>query len=334
MVMARSRKILKYWFLIAVLVVIFIAEIVPHLTADGGLPWPDTSAKYGTVPIVFLLSGLTLPTDNLLTAAKQYDLHFVTQCFSLLFTPLFVKLLTVVLAPTGVDDWIMKGFIISSSMPVSSSSVVATICADGNEAAAIVNCIVGALLGMITTPLILLILIRSAAVVSPVKSLHDLILTVGIPLLVGQIVRKVTGMRLQHSIALKIRQLALLMTVFITFCDIFMSHLDVELQPINVLVSVFSVVILQMTLLLLIFWTTRYLPSKFSLQDTKAIMFCSTHKSLSLGIPILRTMYSGYGHLYSASLPLLLYYPSQIILGELLGQHMKNWVNWDSGHDK
>ncbi|XP_046980910.1 sodium/bile acid cotransporter 7-like isoform X3 [Schistocerca americana] len=309
MVMARSRKILKYWFLIAVLVVIFIAEIVPHLTADGGLPWPDTSAKYGTVPIVFLLSGLTLPTDNLLTAAKQYDLHFVTQCFSLLFTPLFVKLLTVVLAPTGVDDWIMKGFIISSSMPVSSSSVVATICADGNEAAAIVNCIVGALLGMITTPLILLILvcflrwafvpsfcitvvcvililllqIRSAAVVSPVKSLHDLILTVGTPLLVGQIVRKVTGMRLQHSIALKIRQLALLMTVFITFCDIFMSHLDVELQPINVLVSVFSVVILQMTLLLLIFWTTRYLPSKFSLQDTKAIMFCSTHKSLSLG---------------------------------------------------
>lgn len=160
---------------------------------------------------------------------------------------------------------------------------MATICADGNEAIAIVNCIIGGLVGMITTPLTLFVLIRSAAVVSPVKSLLDLILTVAIPLLVGQIVRKVTGMRLQPNIALKLRQLVLLMTIFLTFCDIFISHIEVELHPIDVLVTVFLVIFLQIALLHIIFWVAKYFPSRLSLEDVIAIVFCSTHKSLSLG---------------------------------------------------
>lgn len=43
------------------------------------------------------------------------------------------------------------------------------------------------------------------------------------------------------------------------------------------------------------------------------------------GIPILRIMFHGYSHLSQISLPLLVYHPTQIILGGLLVSYMKEW---------
>lgn len=57
-----------------------------------------------------------------------------------------------------------------------------------------------------------------------------------------------------------------------------------------------------------------------------AITFCSTHKSLTLGMPLLRTLYSGYSHLSQISLPLLIYHPVQLILGGLLVPYGQQWL--------
>nr|XP_022909609.1 sodium/bile acid cotransporter 7-like [Onthophagus taurus] len=64
----------------------------------------------------------------------------------------------------------------------------------------------------------------------------------------------------------------------------------------------------------------------FTPSDVVAVTFCSTHKSLTLGIPILRVMFHGYSHLSLISLPLLVYHPTQIILGGLAVTQMKDWV--------
>jgi sodium/bile acid cotransporter 7 len=71
----------------------------------------------------------------------------------------------------------------------------------------------------------------------------------------------------------------------------------------------------------------QYLHQYFTAQDTVAIIFCSTHKSLTLGIPILRIMFHGYSHLSQISLPLLVYHPTQIILGGLMVSQLKDWVH-------
>lgn len=109
---------------------------------------------------------------------------------------------------------------------------------------------------------------------------------------------------------------------------------------------------------------------KFSRQDVIAVLFCSTHKSLTLGgfpchyqplaplasyflccfsacvyhsvshsfffivytgIPILRIIFDNSPKLSSISLPLLVYHPTQIILGSVLVPWLQSWVSNGGG---
>ena len=60
--------------------------------------------------------------------------------------------------------------------------------------------------------------------------------------------------------------------------------------------------------------------------DVVALMFCSTHKSLTLGMPILKIMYQGDVMLPFFSIPLLIYHPTQILLGGALVPFVKSWM--------
>jgi sodium/bile acid cotransporter 7 len=44
------------------------------------------------------------------------------------------------------------------------------------------------------------------------------------------------------------------------------------------------------------------------------------------GIPMLRILYGGYAHLSTISLPLLVYHPTQIIMGGLLVAYLQDWM--------
>lgn len=44
------------------------------------------------------------------------------------------------------------------------------------------------------------------------------------------------------------------------------------------------------------------------------------------GIPMLRILYGGYAHMSTISLPLLVYHPTQIIMGGLLVAHLQDWM--------
>ncbi|ETE72046.1 Sodium/bile acid cotransporter 7, partial [Ophiophagus hannah] len=84
--------------------------------------------------------------------------------------------------------------------------------------------------------------------------------------------------------------------------------------------------------------------SGFTPADTVAIIFCSTHKSLTLGfvlslkflrcselnacvgIPMLKIVFEGYKHLSLISVPLLIYHPAQILLGSILVPTIKSWM--------
>lgn len=106
----------------------------------------------------------------------------------------------------------------------------------------------------------------------------------------------------------------------------------------------FAVVIIQIFLLTISYELAKRMRKMYTAPDVVAIVFCSTHKSLTLGkkhiiekiklnaanrfsgIPILRIMFHGFSHLSQISLPLLVYHPTQIILGGLLVSQLKDWV--------
>jgi sodium/bile acid cotransporter 7 len=143
--------------------------------------------------------------------------------------------------------------------PPVSSAVILTQAAGGNEAAAVFNSAFGSVLGIFVTPLLLfqLVTCRKTTIVYPIVNaflfmqtgvstavsassiLSQLSLTVLLPLIVGQLVRRVLEQRekqRQHHRHRRLRfllsrlsvlsRLALLLIIFTTFCDAFKREND------------------------------------------------------------------------------------------------------------
>eukprot|EP01135_Chromosphaera_perkinsii_P006246 Nk52_evm7s470 gene=Nk52_evmTU7s470 len=69
----------------------------------------------------------------------------------------------------------------------------------------------------------------------------------------------------------------------------------------------------------------------FTRSDIVAIVFCSTHKSLTLGIPMLKILFADKPFLSTISIPLLAYHPLQILVGGLV---VPLFAKWKMGDDR
>lgn len=117
----------------------------------------------------------------------------------------------------------------------------------------------------------------------------------------------------------------LLMIIYTTFCDMFASD-SASIKSTDFILIVIIVIICQVLFLSLAFFLSTRVFKQFQAPDVVAIIFCSTHKSLTLGIPMLKIIYSGYAHLSLISIPLLVYHPTQILLGGLLVPIVRSWM--------
>ncbi|XP_034234578.1 sodium/bile acid cotransporter 7-A-like isoform X2 [Thrips palmi] len=286
---------------------------------------PEVTVKYGAIAVIFFLSGMSLNIVDMKRAVVQFKLHAFIQLFTFLFVPLCVRLITFALKLFGINEWVLKGLITVSVMPPPvSTAVILTKAVGGNEAGAVFNSALGSFLGIIVTPLCLLLFLGSSTVVPFRSTIVQLGVTVVIPLLVGQAVRAIGMLHHTDLPTSEIGQVALLLIIYTTFCDAFLEH-DAGMDPVDILVTVMLVVIIQL-LLMYLAWNISGLTKMFSTPDRAAITFCCSHKSLTLGIPILRILFAGYSHFSSISLPLLVYHPAQIIIGSLLVSEMREWI--------
>ncbi|MBN3278095.1 NTP7A protein, partial [Polyodon spathula] len=152
-------------------------------------------------------------------------------------------------------------------------------------------------------------------------------MTVVVPLIVGQIVRRFIKDWLERNKPPygAISSCVLLMIIYTTFCDTF-SNPHIDLDKFSLIIVVFIIFFIQLSFMLLTFVFSTGKQSGFTPADTVAIMFCATHKSLTLGIPMLKIVFEGYEHLSLISVPLLIYHPAQILLGSVLVPTIKSWM--------
>uniref|UniRef100_A0ACB8E820 Uncharacterized protein n=1 Tax=Sphaerodactylus townsendi TaxID=933632 RepID=A0ACB8E820_9SAUR len=73
----------------------------------------------------------------------------------------------------------------------------------------------------------------------------------------------------------------LLMIIYTTFCDTF-SNPNIDLDKFSLVIIVFIIFSIQLGFMLLTFFFSTRQNSGFTAADTVAIIFCSTHKSLTL----------------------------------------------------
>lgn len=255
-------------------------------------------------------------------------LHLFIQIFTLAFFPTTIWLFLQLLSVTSINEWLLKGLQTVGCMPPPvSSAVILTKAVGGNEAAAIFNSAFGSFLGIVVTPVLLLLFLGSSSSVPFTSIFSQLFMTVVVPLIIGQIVRRHVKDWLERRKPPfgVVSSSVLLMVIYTTFCDTFSNPL-IDLDVFSLVVILFIIVSVQLSFMLLTFIFSTRNNSGFTAADTVAIIFCSTHKSLTLGIPMLKIVFAGHEHLSLISVPLLIYHPAQILLGSVLVPTIKSWM--------
>ncbi|GFX84619.1 glycosylphosphatidylinositol anchor attachment 1 protein [Trichonephila clavipes] len=305
-------------------------QICPRgkIGAKGGILKPEISVKYGAIFLIFFISGLSLQSKELVAATYQLRVHLFIQSFSLLFIPLFVQIFIQFIEQFYPNSNILTGFITMSCMPPPvSSAVLLTKQVGGNEAAAVFNSALGSLLGLLITPALLYLFFNGSGDVPVGSAILQLSLTVVFPVVIGQASRKIIGNSLpKHKKLLSvIGNFLLLLIIYTTFCDTFSNHNEAFTLS-TVIITTIIVVLLQFILLGLAFYMSTLYFFRFTPEDIVAILYCSTHKSLTLGFPMLKVLYSNQAQFILISFPLLVYHPMQILIGSFLVPLLQKWI--------
>uniref|UniRef100_A0A8D2GNT1 Sodium/bile acid cotransporter n=1 Tax=Urocitellus parryii TaxID=9999 RepID=A0A8D2GNT1_UROPR len=298
--MRLLERVRKEWFMVGIVLAIAGAKLKPSVGVNGGPLKPEITVSYIAVATIFFNSGLSLKTEELTSALVHIKLHLFIQIFTLVFFPAAIWLFLQLLSITSINEWLLKGLQTVGCMPPPvSSAVILTKAVGGNEAAAIFNSAFGSFLGIVITPLLLLLFIVRRYIKDWLER------------------KKPPFGAISSSV--------LLMIIYTTFCDTF-SNPHIDLDKFSLVLILFIIVSIQLSFMLLTFIFSTRNNSGFTPADTVAIIFCSTHKSLTLGIPMLKIVFAGHEHLSLISVPLLIYHPAQILLGSVLVPTIKSWM--------
>uniref|UniRef100_G1KCF5 Sodium/bile acid cotransporter n=1 Tax=Anolis carolinensis TaxID=28377 RepID=G1KCF5_ANOCA len=315
-------RLRKDWFILGIVLVITVAKLEPAFGVKAGPLKPEITITYIAVSAIFFNSGLSLKTEELTSALMHVKLHLFVQIFTLAFFPTAIWLFLQLLSITPINEWLLKGLQTVGCMPPPvSSAVILTKAVGGNEVRFSDNLFSCVLLSKQWGCL------GSSSSVPFSSIFSQLFMTVVVPLIIGQIVRRYIKEWLERKKPPfgAISSCVLLMIIYTTFCDTF-SNPNIDLDKFSLIIIVFIIFSIQLGFMLLTFFFSTRKNSGFTPADTVAIIFCSTHKSLTLGIPMLKIVFEGYEHLSLISVPLLIYHPAQILLGSVLVPTIKSWM--------
>jgi sodium/bile acid cotransporter 7 len=229
---------------------------------------------------------------------------------------------------------LIDGLIIAACFPSTTTTcVVLTRAAHGDEAASLFSALLSNIIGVFLSPfLVSMYLASSDAEVPFVELIIGLVLMVLLPIAVGQIILNIlTRYKQEHQLkkipSSIISNGVILFVVFTIFSDAFSEGSPVP--PLD-WISITSIV----TVSYLLFCVASFFGSSlpffdFNRKERIGLLYCSTHKTLGMGIPIINGVYQGDPNRYLALLPIMIYHPLQLVLGSVVASPLDKWAQKD-----
>ncbi|CAN3356908.1 solute carrier Rch1p [Diutina catenulata] len=151
--------LLSNWFFCLLGVFVGLAYKFPEFAKQGGMLRAEYTIGYGAVAIIFLISGLSMSSRDLLKNMLNWRAHFIVLTSSFLITSAIIYgICSGIYAAHNdqIDDWVLVGLIVTHACPTTvSSNVVMTKQAHGNDILTLCEVFIGNLLGAFITPAIL-----------------------------------------------------------------------------------------------------------------------------------------------------------------------------------
>ncbi|CUM67097.1 uncharacterized protein PRCAT00004786001 [Priceomyces carsonii] len=256
------RFLVKQWFFVFLGVFIGLAYRFPQFAKQGGMIKAEYSIEYGAVAVIFLISGLSMPSKELFANILHWRAHFTVLSMSFLITSSIIYGIVCGIKAsknTNINDWALVGMIVTFCCPTTvSSNVVMTKQADGNDVLTLCEVFLGNVLGAFITPALVQMYARGewefgnpthqADGDGNVKDLYrqvmkQLGLSVFVPLFVGQVAQNVFPKFVKKFVSMfklgKIGSFMLLLIMYQSFSTAFAQNAFEDVSHATIIFIVF-----------------------------------------------------------------------------------------------
>ena len=297
------------------LIVLIILAVIIAIIAPARGNFADIFGQLTNVAIalLFFLYGARLSTPEALNGLKHWRLHLTILAFTFVVYPLIGIALRPLNAVISHDMYL--GILFLTLVPSTvQSSVAFTSIAKGNVAGAIVSASASNLVGVIITPLLVMLLMGTGGEVHIDTSVFgEIALLLLAPFVLGQLTRRWVGKVAQSKATKVVDRGSIAMVVYSAFSKGVVDGIwsSISLWDLAFLV-VFAAIFVAFML-----WLTRKASQKmgFNRADTIAIEFCGSKKSLATGLPMASVIFaSGGASLGLLILPLMIYHQVQLMM--------------------
>lgn len=249
---------LAYWFYFVLAIFIIIARWAPNFARSGGLIRGEYSIGYGAVAVIFLGSGLSMKTKDLLQNVFHWRAHLIVLSLEFLITSSIMYGFACAIKAANnprISLWMLVGIIVSACCPTTvSSNVVMTRKADGNVYLTLCEVFFGNILGAFITPSMVQLYTRGTwSFANPANGtsfghvfasvMKQIGCSVFIPLFVGQIAQNfIPKIAQQVSSMLKLCKsgsVMLLLIMFSSFSTAFYQHSFTEVSHASIIMLCF-----------------------------------------------------------------------------------------------
>ena len=308
-------------FLLGLGAVTALAFAFPGPGARGGWLQPELLTNAGIALILFL-QGWSLPFEKVREGAANWRLHVLVQAFTFGVFPLAGLALDAVIpviwpeAPAAIRHGFLYLCVLPSTV---SSSVVFTSVARGNTAGALFNAALSNVAGVLLTPLLVQLLMRTTGQTAPIGPLllKITLLTLA-PFALGALVRTraAAWIDARKPWVARLSNGAILFMVYAAFCDsvadrVWQRHgAAVTVATLALAVALFAV------MSLVIAATGRAL--RLERGDFIAGYFCAVKKTLAMGVPLAVLIFGARSDLSLILLPIMFYHPVQLLVNGVL----------------
>jgi solute carrier family 10 (sodium/bile acid cotransporter), member 7 len=201
------------------------------------------------------------------------------------------------------------------------SSIAFTSIARGNVPAAIVSASLSNILGIVLTPLLVVLLMHAGGVRVDGSAVLDIVLQLLLPFLVGQLLRPwVSAWVHRHEVVTKVFDRgSILLVVYTAFSMSMTEHVWSTVSVWRVVAVAAVCAVLLAVVLGLTVLTARL--ARLNRGDLAVLMFCGSKKSLASGLPMALVLF-GSGMVGLIMLPLMLFHQIQLIVCAAIASRM------------
>jgi solute carrier family 10 (sodium/bile acid cotransporter), member 7 len=310
--------------------------------------------------IIIVLAGLALRTDEFVSAFQKLYFNAFVQIFNFGFVSCVVFGFSRLMIEAGAISQVLgDGMAICGSLPITvNMCVVLTKAAGGgkfqrpifdddmmtvitvttthltccvyliDEALSIFNTAFSNMIGIFLSPILILGYVGVSGNVPIGTTFYQLSIRVLLPIVVGQVLQKMSRtvaafVKRFKPYFLRGQEYSLVFILYTTFCKTFAAKQHIKIEQILFMI-LFQCILLGFVTV--VAWFS--LRALFRDEPKMRVMglFGCTQKTIAVGVPLITSIYAKNPNLGLYLLPLLIWYPMQLIIGSLLVPRLRNFI--------